>query len=283
MSNAVSYGGFDSYDSSLPYDNPSTLTGVDTLKANPSIVLNFSDVAFPTALTRQIGLADKVIPVQATTGYPAAPFLISIDAGTVTQEVILVGAVTTTSFENCTRNFDGNGAFSHSVYAPVNHTLTGWNYNTMNHHVFDQTVDWHPEYLDEFRHENPNLHQLGVSIPYGTPTNSAPGDVDAQGSSQAAVPSDHVHGRETLQDILYNALPANTCVLLNTVRTDTFFWLQTPGSGTSAPNPYAGWTQAGTYLPPTDYTPLLPGHATIENHVWNYTLIIDPRVTTIKR
>lgn len=283
MSDAVNYGGFNSYDSSLPYDNPDVLVGADTLGANPAIKLNYSDVAFPTALTRQIGLTDKVIPVQSTTGYPAAPFLINIDAGTATQEVILVQASTSTSFTDCIRNFDGLGAFPHTVYAPVNHSLTGWDYAIMNHHVFDDSKDWHPQYLDKFRHESPDLHQLGTTIPYATPGNSAPGDAVAVGSSENAVPSDHIHGRETLQQILYNAPPAGTCVFVNTYRTDTFFWLQTSSSAVAAPNPFSGWNIEGNVIPFTDYVPLAPDTAIIEHHVWNYTLIFDPRLTTVKR
>ena len=283
MSNAVNYGGFNSYDSSLPYDVPDVSTGVDSLSPNPSIQLNYSDVATPTALIRQIGMTDQVLLVQNTEGYPSAPFLISIDTATISQEVILVQGTTSASFFDCVRNFDGMGAFPHEVYAPIIHSLTSQDYATLNHHIFSPTEDWHPQYLDEFRHENPSLHQLGTSIPYGIPLNSSPGDIDSPGTSTVAVPSDHVHGRESLQQILYEGAPVDTCVFMNTYRTDTFFWLQTPSSATVAPNPLSGWVPQGNAIPFSDYIPLSPGSAMIENHVWGYTLIMDPHVSILKR
>ncbi len=279
----VSYGGFDSYSSSLPYDNPYTAQGSDNLNSNPATVLNYSDGALPTYLTRDIGGTDAVLPVHDTSNYPTPPFVISLEAGSLQQEIVLVQALTPTSFTNCIRNFDGNGAFSHQVFANINHSLTAEDYNIMNHHVFDDTTDWHSQYLDQFRHNNTALHQLGVSIPYSAPTVSNPGDSSSEGVSSDAVPSDHVHGRETLQEILYNSLPVGMAVMINAFRTDTFYWLQDATSGSPAPNPFVGWTNSPPYLSPGDFTPLYPGNALIENHVWNYSIIVDPRVGTIHR
>lgn len=271
-----------SYDSLDTYDVPSTSTGSDPLSPPYAIRLNYSDIALPTALTRAVGETDQVLPVSFTAGYPTPPFIVSIDAGTVNQEVCLVQSVSANSFTAVVRNFDGNGAFPHGVYAPIQHSNTALDYKVMNHHVFDASIDWHSQYLDAFRHLNPALHEVGTSIPYSNPGTSMPGDVASAGVSTAAAAADHQHGRETLTQILNNALPSGTAVLLNTQMTDTFFWLQSSSSAVSAPQPFAGWAVLSQFFPNADFAPLAPP-ASISGHIWQYSVIINPAVSTVKR
>lgn len=278
----LSYDELSSYDSSAAYDNPSFIPGVDSLTQATVNALNYSDIAVPTSLTAQAGVGDQVLHVVSTANYPPTPFVVALEAGSATQEVCLVQDVSPTALLGVTRSFDGNGAFPHPVFSSVVHSTTAGDYQNINSHIFSSTVDWHPQYLDQFRHINPSLHQEGVSLPFGMPSYSFPGDVAAEGLSPYTSPADHVHGRETLGEILFNGFASNSVVMINSVRTDTFFWLQTSQSGEKAPNPFPGWSLINAFLPFTTYTSG-SSPTTLGGHVWNYDLILDAHVTPVRR
>lgn len=82
---------------------------------------NYSSTAITTTLTAPINNSQTSLTVAATTGYPAAPFLIALDPGTVSQEVCLVTGVASTTF-TVTRGYDSTSAVSHLAGAVVQHS-----------------------------------------------------------------------------------------------------------------------------------------------------------------
>lgn len=266
------------------YDVPDVSGGPPSLPPSIAVQMNYSDNFFPTSLSLPVGTTDKVLRVRSTANAPQPPFQIALDPGLVTQEVCLVQNVAPNALTNVIRNYDGVGAFIHGVNAVVWHTTTSFDYTVMNHHCADSSIDWHSQYLDAADHANPTLHQHLVSLAYGTPSNSNPGDNGATGVSSYPSRSDHRHGRENITQILANASNPGLGVFLNLVTTQTFFWLQGSGSSQQSQHPYTSYTATGTTIPSADFAPLEPGpDPTIRGHVWNYEPIINQSVTFLHR
>lgn len=81
----------------------------------------YSNTAVTTALAAAIGAGDGSLVVNSATGYPAAPFAIAVDVGSVaSEEVMLVTAKSGTTF-TVTRGYDGTTAVAHAIGAPVIH------------------------------------------------------------------------------------------------------------------------------------------------------------------
>jgi hypothetical protein len=228
---------FDTYgptwDSGLTYDIGEA-PGIphETLLPSPALKLNYSDVAVATDLVRPIGTDDRRIYPRTLVGYPVVPFLVTLDKGKLNQEIVLatyVGA----NYIDVDRSFGDSGLYAHGIGATVEHTTTAFDYNTGNHHVHDPKVDWHPQYMDAFRHLSPPRHMLvhtldGVqygSIPVGPPGPSKPGDISDQGTSMFAAASDHIHPRETISDIVTHAIPPNVICFVPTQKKTAFYWL----------------------------------------------------------
>jgi hypothetical protein len=227
---------------------PAAVVPADPLTSSPSILLNFSDVALPTALVRGIGIDDGRIYPRTMQGYPEPPFLLCLDYQKITQEILLVTSVGP-NYWNVTRNFDNSGLYAHDAGAVVLHSTTAFNYSVVNHHIHDPSVDWHPQYMDDFRHSVPNRHTIlrvvdGVqsgSLPVGSPLASMPGDVASEGTSSSCIASDHIHPRESVVDIVVNAIPPGVICLVPRQKKTSLYWLtDTVGTPTlHYPAPYA--------------------------------------------
>lgn len=85
---------------------------------------NYSNVAVETTLVSGIDSDDTSLSVAVATGWPAAPFLLVIDPGTVNEELILVENKSGTTFSSLTRGFGGTVATSHSGSAVIRHALS---------------------------------------------------------------------------------------------------------------------------------------------------------------
>jgi hypothetical protein len=81
---------------------------------------NYSANAIATTLSAGINNSTTTVPVVATTGYPAAPFIIAVDYGAAEQEVMLVTGVAGLNL-TVTRGYDSTTAQSHSLGAAVRH------------------------------------------------------------------------------------------------------------------------------------------------------------------
>ena len=84
-------------------------------------VRRFSNLALPLAIVSTINAAAVTIDVSSTTGYPEVPFLLTIERGTVDEEVMLCTAKTATTF-TVTRGYDDTTAVSHDGGVFVEHT-----------------------------------------------------------------------------------------------------------------------------------------------------------------
>jgi hypothetical protein len=82
---------------------------------------NYSNTAVQTALAVSINASTTTVQVSATTGFPAAPFVLAIDADTANQELVLVTAIAGTNL-TVTRGYDNTTGVSHDVGAVVRHS-----------------------------------------------------------------------------------------------------------------------------------------------------------------
>ena len=102
----------------------------------------FSNTAVATTLAASISDADTSLTVNSSTGYPAVPFVIAINAGTSSEEVIKVGAKSGTTFSTLTRGHDGSTARAHTSGASIKHVATAEDFTGLWTHDHD-TADGH--------------------------------------------------------------------------------------------------------------------------------------------
>jgi hypothetical protein len=83
--------------------------------------LNYSNVALQTTLAGNISSGALSINVGLTTGFPSAPFVLALDYGAATEELVLVTAPPSGTTLTVTRGYGGTSAQSHSIGAVVRH------------------------------------------------------------------------------------------------------------------------------------------------------------------
>jgi len=79
---------------------------------------NYSNVAVPTTLAGNISAGATTVSVVSTVGFPAVPFVVAIDFGASTEELMKVTSVAGLALSG-TRGFGGTSAQSHSLGAAV--------------------------------------------------------------------------------------------------------------------------------------------------------------------
>lgn len=109
--------------------------------------IHHAGAAAPTTLSTSITAGSTSLTVAAASGYPAAPFVIKLDAGTVSEEKVLVGAISGTTFSTLTRGYDGTSATSHSSGAAVEHDLAAAVVDDNNDHVYTTSRNDHTQYV----------------------------------------------------------------------------------------------------------------------------------------
>ena len=85
---------------------------------------NYSNIAVPTTLAAGIGSGDTSLTVNDATGWPAAPFILVIDAGTANEELVLVGGKSGAIFSSLTRGYGGTSGVAHSGGDAVEHVIS---------------------------------------------------------------------------------------------------------------------------------------------------------------
>lgn len=94
----------------------------------------YSATAQPTVLTASITPTDVIVQVQQTVGFPAnTPYIIALDYGSPSEEVVLVTAAAGTNL-TVTRGYDGTSATNHGAGAAVRHTWTAADGNDSRAH-----------------------------------------------------------------------------------------------------------------------------------------------------
>lgn len=108
---------------------------------------NYTNNAPQLALTTAVTTSSVTLAVTSTAGYPAAPFTLTMERGTVNQEVTTCTALTGTTF-TVTRSTVPK---AHAIGASVEHTSEAKDYSEANIHVNQIATadDPHPQYLKE--------------------------------------------------------------------------------------------------------------------------------------
>jgi hypothetical protein len=94
----------------------------------------YSNIAPPQALTSGVSAAATSLSVGSTANYPAVPFTIGLERGTIKEEVCLCTATTATTL-TVTRGYDGTTAQTHDAGAIVEHTVAAIDYDEANAHL----------------------------------------------------------------------------------------------------------------------------------------------------
>lgn len=100
---------------------------------------NYSNNAVETELSSATTDTATSLTVSSATGFPAAPFILAVDAGATTQELVLVTAISGTTL-TVTRGYDNTVAQSHEVGAKVQHAHAALDFREANTHVNDSTA-----------------------------------------------------------------------------------------------------------------------------------------------
>lgn len=96
---------------------------------------HYIDSAPDTTLPAPIDNSVASFNVNSLVGFPTStPWTATLDLGTSSAETILVTSVIGTTL-GVTRNFDGNGAFSHGSSSTLTHTAVALDYSEANTHV----------------------------------------------------------------------------------------------------------------------------------------------------
>ena len=96
-------------------------------------IRNYSNTAAPqtllTAITSDLTVS---LNVGDTSTYPSAPFILAIDRGTSSQEVVECTAVPDSTHFTVTRGFDGSAKHNHSIGGTVEHASAAIDYREPN-------------------------------------------------------------------------------------------------------------------------------------------------------
>lgn len=112
---------------------------------------SYSGVAPATRITTDLASGGTSFVVEDGTGYPtgsAGPFFVLLDRGLPSEEKLLIGSRSGTTFTVAAsgRGQDGTIAAAHSAQATVEHTVTAVDLDEANAHTTD-VGDPHPQYL----------------------------------------------------------------------------------------------------------------------------------------
>lgn len=94
---------------------------------------NYSSTAVDTTLTGAMTDSATSMTVAATTGFPSPPFVLAVDAGASTQELVLVTAVASLTL-TVTRGYDSTVAVAHDPGAIVQHVHAGSDFRDSRTH-----------------------------------------------------------------------------------------------------------------------------------------------------
>lgn len=95
---------------------------------------NFNNVTSIGTLTGPVASSATSMAVQNFTGYPTAPFTVTVDRNTPTEEICLVTLVAGGTI-TVTRGYDGSASQAHAAGATVEHTAGAIEYSEANTHV----------------------------------------------------------------------------------------------------------------------------------------------------
>ena len=93
--------------------------------AGPGANRFYSSTAVQTTLAAGISAANTSFQVNSTSGFPSSvPFILSLDQNSLSEELVLVGALSGTTCSSVTRGYDGTSATSHNNGASAVHVMS---------------------------------------------------------------------------------------------------------------------------------------------------------------
>lgn len=98
---------------------------------------NYSNIAVNTTLASGIDASQTSFVVAEATGWPAAPFVAVIEPGTASEEVVLIGGKSGTTFSSVTRGYNGTTPSTHGSLSVVKHAAIADDYTSIWEHVHD--------------------------------------------------------------------------------------------------------------------------------------------------
>jgi hypothetical protein len=97
---------------------------------------NYSNVAPPLTLQTTVNNVATSLVVSSTAGYPAVPFTLAIERGTVNEEFCLCTAIPDSTHFTVTRGYDGSTAVAHTGgLAVIEHAIGAIDYREANAHM----------------------------------------------------------------------------------------------------------------------------------------------------
>ena len=163
-------------------------------------------------LSITVNASAVTLTVASTSGYPAVPFTLALERGTVNEEVCLCTGITSTTF-TVTRGWDGTTGKSHTAPAPIEHTSTAVDYADANAHIYDPTRDDHTQYTKK------TLWALKGSMVVSTGLN-APANFPI-GSDNTALIADSTQASGVKWALVPNAAISNGAVSFSKLDTTT--------------------------------------------------------------
>jgi hypothetical protein len=260
---------------------------------------NFSSTAAQTTLAGGVTSTATTLVVSATTGFPAAPYILAIEPGAANQELVLVTAVAGTSL-TVTRGYDSTTGVDHSAGAVVQHSHGAIDFREANAHV-NATANVHGVVTPVGTTETQTLTNKTLSADSNTISGIAASSFvmsDALGNldgaaAQKAIPSGAVVGTSDTQTLtnktvnLANNTLTGTAAQFNTAISDadmaTLAGTETLTGKTVnlASNTLSGTTaQFNTALSDNDFA-TLAGVETLTNKTLTSPAITDPVITGI--
>lgn len=95
---------------------------------------NYSSTAAEATLSAGVDASATTLSASGTTGWPATPFILAVDAGAAAQELVLVTNVAGTTL-TVTRGYDSTVAASHDTGAVLQHSHAAIDFREANVHV----------------------------------------------------------------------------------------------------------------------------------------------------
>lgn len=184
----------------------------------------FAGGAVGTTLTVALSSAGTAITVASASGWPNGTpnYAVIIGRGTATEEKCMISGLVGLVLTVVSRGIDGTAGVAHASGSTIELCMLARDLDESNAHISDTTLDHHPQYLNNARHDITARHTFGAA--YGTPAAASDvGTAAAAGTGTGPSRADHVHklatGSVNAASILATGVVTADAILDGTVGT----------------------------------------------------------------
>lgn len=117
-----------------------------------------SNIALDTTLVNGITGTDSSLVVASALGWPSAPFVLVIERDTASEELILVGNKSGTTFSALTRGFGGTSAVGHNAGVAILHVAVAEDFDEVYTHNHESGQGYTPISHDGLNNIQPDDH-----------------------------------------------------------------------------------------------------------------------------